>query len=270
MLLQLATRRLRDWVSRPWDWLAERRLARACPTWQRPHHLGFILDGNRRFARAHRLHSIVDGHAMGADKLHEVLRWCKDYGVSIATIWIFSLDNFQRASDEVEGLLALIERKSRDIMVDPDVHRDRIKVKYLGRLETLPASLQATIREVEAATAHYDQFLLNVAIAYGGREEISDAIQGYLRAQDAAGGTLASAAAACDTKTLDRYVYTAGLPDPDLIIRTSGELRLSGFLLWQAAYAEYYFCARYWPEFRRVDFLRALQSFDRRQRRYGK
>ena len=265
-----ATSPLAALVRLPFEHWEERRLAAQASHWSLPHHVGLILDGNRRFARETGLGSVVEGHARGADKLHEVLRWFYDVGVKVVTVWIFSLENFQRQPEEVQGLLGLIEKRTRELKSHPDVHHYGIKVRYLGRLELLPEGLRQAIREAEEATAHYTGHQLNVAIAYGGRQEIADAVCAYLREHGRNGHTPADLAAEFTAETLDRYLYTAGVPDPDLIIRTSGEVRLSGFLLWQSAYAEYYFCDNYWPAFRQIDLLRALRAYHRRQRRFGR
>jgi undecaprenyl diphosphate synthase len=199
-----------------------------------------------------------------------VLRWFYDLGIQVVTIWIFSIDNFQRQPDEVAGLFDLIERKTREMTAGSDIRDYQIRVRYIGRTQLLPSGLRQAIAEAEDASRGYDRHFLNVAIAYGGREEIADAFRGYLEAHAGNGTTPADLAREFTADSLDEHLYTAGLPDPDLVIRTSGEYRLSGFLLWQSAYSEYYFCRSYWPEFRRVDLLRALQAYHRRQRRYGR
>jgi short-chain Z-isoprenyl diphosphate synthase len=238
--------------------------------WTKPTHLGFILDGNRRFARATGLNRIIDGHALGAEKLREVLRWCMAYDIKIVTAWIFSLENFDRDDEEVRDLLDLMETKFRDLLTDTDVHGNHIRVNFIGRTHLLPESLQATMAEVEAATADYQAYTLNVAIAYSGREEATDAFKAHLQNLQTAGKTLEEAIESLTPTSVDAHLYTAGQPPPDLIIRTSGELRMSGFLLWQSAYAEFYFCKTFWPAFRRLDLLQALESYHQRQRRYGK
>lgn len=246
-----------------------RRLHEAAASWTKPKHVGIILDGNRRFAREHALASVVDGHRRGADKIRQVLDWCLEYGTEIVTIWIFSLENFRRDDEEVSGLFDLIEGKVREMAVDEDIHAKRMKVKFIGRVEALPASLQDAIQIAEAATESYDAYVLNVAIAYAGREEVIDACRGYLQSEQDRGASLARAAKGLNVKALEGHLYTAGQPHPDLLIRTSGELRLSGFLLWQAAYSEYYFCDCLWPAFSRLDLLEALRSYHMRHRRYG-
>jgi len=232
--------------------------------------MGVIMDGNRRFARELGLSSASEGHSRGASKIRELLSWCYDVGIPVVTVWSFSLDNFNRDTTEVEALLRLFERETRALIEHSDVHTNQVRVRYLGKLELLPESLQEAIRAAEAATADYDRFQLNIAMAYGGREEITDAFRHYLRDRDEAGDTLGEVAARFDEEAIEPYLYTSGVPDPDLILRTSGEVRLSGFLLWQSAYSEYYFCDTHWPAFRKIDFLRALRSYHQRQRRFGR
>lgn len=212
----------------------------------------------------------MTGHAYGADKTVEVLDWCIELNIPVVTIWIFSLDNFQRSHEEVNSLLALIERKTREYITNPRVHKNQVRVRYMGHLHLLPESLRSTIRAMEEATHGYNRFHLNIAIAYGGREEILDGFRRYLEGARAAGQDMNQILDGLTSAAIDSSLYTAGTPDPDLIIRTSGEVRLSGFLLWQSAYAEYYFCDVFWPAFRKIDLLHALRSYHDRQRRYGR
>jgi short-chain Z-isoprenyl diphosphate synthase len=269
-LLKFLLGRINRLLKWPFYKLYEHRLGTAALRWVRPEHIGIILDGNRRFARQWGLSSIIDGHSMGADKLDEVLNWCFEYNVPCATIWILSLDNFDRDPEEVKGLLELIESRTRKMLQDPRIRENKIRLRYMGRLDLLPDGLREAIADIEEATKDHDQFLLNVAIAYGGREEITDAFRQYLTDQQASGKVLEDILPTLDADSIKPFLYTSGLPDPDLIIRTSGEVRLSGFLLWQSAYAEYYFCDTFWPEFRKIDFLRALRSYHLRQRRFGR
>ncbi len=234
-----------------------------------PHHIGLILDGNRRFAREMGFLDVVEGHRRGADKVEEVLNWCEDLGIRMVTIWILSTENLSRPPDELSALLGLIERRLREAAVDPKIHGKRLRIRAIGRLEMLPASTQEAIRVAEEATRDYDSFFLNVAVGYGGRQEIADAVGSLMRERAGQGQDLTALADEVSPDLIGKYLYTYELPDPDLIIRTSGELRLSGFLLWQSAYSEYYFCDAYWPSFRRIDFLRAIRSYQQRERRYG-
>ena len=261
---------LKGLVKRPFYALYLRRLRAKARDWQRPHHLGIIMDGNRRFARRSGFARVIDGHQKGADKLHDVLRWCRENGVGVVTVWCFSIENFQRSTEEVEALLGLFEEKTREMAEGDQVHENRIRVRFIGRLELLPESLRQEISRVEGATAGYDQFQLNIAMAYGGRQEIADAFRRHIAERAAAGVGLEEIVEGLDADSIDPYLYTSGQPEPDLILRTSGEVRLSGFLLWQSAYSEYYFCETNWPAFREIDFLRALRAYDERQRRFGR
>lgn len=261
---------LRELIKLPFYWLYRYRLARKAKRWKLPNHIGIIMDGNRRFARESGLASIGEGHRRGADKLHEVLNWVYEYKIPFITVWGFSLDNFLRDTEEVKGLLELIETKFLELVDHEDIHTNHVKVRYLGAFERLPESLKSAIRKAEEATKDYDRFVLNIAIAYDGREELTDAFRSHLLDRAAEGQSLEEVASELSADSIGPHLYTAGLPEPDLILRTSGEVRLSGFLLWQSAYSEFYFCDTYWPAFRRIDFLRALRAFDQRQRRFGK
>jgi short-chain Z-isoprenyl diphosphate synthase len=267
---RLAWSLLKEAIKRPFYEVYEHRLSHEAVQWRKPHHIGVIMDGNRRFARQRGLANVGQGHEYGARHLYDVLRWCRDCNIRVMTVWALSLDNLGRDEAELAQLLGLFEEKFREIVSHEEIHRYRVKVRYIGSFERLPESLQAAIDAAQAATAHYEDFILNVAIAYGGREEITDAFRRYLLASSAAGCSLTEAANALQPSTIDAYLYTSGLPDPDLIIRTSGEVRIGGFLLWQSVYSEFYFCDTYWPAFRRIDFLRALRAFDQRQRRFGR
>jgi len=259
-----------DLLAAPLYALYRLRLEAEMPAWRKPQHIGIIMDGNRRFARRYALLDILDGHARGADKLEEVLNWCEEAGVRIVTVWIFSLDNFNRSAREVDGLMRLFEKKFLELVQHPRIHKNEIRVRTLGQTDKLPASVQEAIREAERATGHYTRRILNVGVAYGGREEIVEAFRGYLNDRAAQGLSPAQVAAELTPESIQPYLYTSHVPDPDLIIRTSGEVRLSGFLLWQSAHSEFYFSEANWPAFREIDFLRALRDYHRRQRRYGR
>ncbi len=261
---------VKDLIKRPFYSFYLRRLRAKSHGWKRPGHLGFIMDGNRRFARQAGFASALAGHRMGAEKLHEVLRWCHDARVPVVTVWCFSLENFQRSTQEVEDLLGLFEDKTREMANGGQVHEHQIRVRFIGRLELLPESLRREIRRVEEATSGYDRLQLNIAMAYGGREEIADAFRRRIKAGLDAGKTVDDVLERLDADSIGPYLYTSGQPEPDLILRTSGEVRLSGFLLWQSAHSEFYFSDTNWPAFREIDFLRALRAYDLRQRRYGR
>ena len=234
-----------------------------------PEHIGVILDGNRRWARMHGLKPWL-GHRAGAKKVEELLKWCLKLGIKSITLYSFSTENFNRSPEEVEALMKLFEEKLRELMESDLVHKHKVRVKVIGRLELLPGHLRELVREVEEATKDYDEHFLNVAIAYGGRAEIVDAVRKI--AEDVKAGLLDPSD--IDEELFERYLYTSHLPeevrDPDLIIRTSGEERLSGFLLWQSAYSELCFIDVFWPEFRRIDLLRAIRTYQGRQRRFGR
>jgi short-chain Z-isoprenyl diphosphate synthase len=254
----------------PFYKLYEKRLEAAMKRWRLPHHIGIIMDGNRRYALASGSAQVSWGHARGADKLQQVLSWCYDAEIPVVTVWSFSLDNFDRDTSEVAALLQLFEERTRELARRSEVHENGVRVRYIGKLSLLPESLQEAIRAVEEATAGYDRFHLNIAMAYGGREEITDAFRHYLADQQRQGRSLEEVLAGFDGRAIEPHLYTSGLPEPDLILRTSGEVRLSGFLLWQSCYSEFYFCDTYWPAFRKIDFLRALRSHHQRQRRFGR
>jgi short-chain Z-isoprenyl diphosphate synthase len=185
------------------------------------------------------------------------------------TLWAFSTENLARDPAEIRGLLSVIEAKLEAVARDPRIHRRRQRVRAVGKLELLPDTTLAAIRRAEAATAGYDGGVLTFALAYGGRQEIADAVRGFIRDRAKQGATIDEIVEGVSQEEIGRYLYAADLPDPDLIVRTSGEVRLSGFLLWQSAYSEFYFCDAPWPDFRRIDFLRAIRSYQQRDRRFG-
>ncbi len=257
------------WWNRGLYWLYERRLLAQVRGGPVPKHLGIIMDGNRRFARALGLDAKA-GHDYGAGKARDVLAWCLDLGIQHVTLWGFSTDNRSRDPEEVAHLHRLFAAQAREFLSDTELHRNEVRVRVIGDIGDFPAESKDALRAMEVATAKYERLHLHVALGYGGREEIVAAVRAALRAHAGAGEDLATVAETLDAGDIDRHLYTAGVPDPDFIVRTSGEVRSSGFLLWQAAYAEFYFCDAYWPEFRRIDFLRALRSFQQRQRRFGR
>jgi len=232
----------------------------------KPEHIAIVLDGNRRWASERALTSWM-GHHFGAEKVRRLLDWCMDLNVKSVTIYAFSTENFMRPQKEVEEIMRIAEEKLREILTDERIHKNRVRVKVIGRLGLLPKNLQQLIWEVEQATKDYDQHFLNVALAYGGRAEIVDATKKI--AQKIENGELSPEA--INEDVFESHLYTAHMPkqDPDLIIRTSGEERLSGFLLWQSAYSELCFLDVYWPDFRRIDLLRAVRTYQKRKRRFG-
>ena len=250
-------------------WFYERRLLRQIRGGPMPAHIGIILDGNRRYGQRHGLKDPLAIYSLGARKLDDVLHWCGQLEIAAVTLWVLSTENFDRPTEQVSGILAAIEAKMRSLASDPQIHRRQVRVQAIGKLELLPSSTLAAIRAAREATASYDGMLLTIAVAYGGREEITDAVRALLCEESRNGATLADAIERVTPTAISRHLYMAGSPDPDLIIRTSGEIRLSGFLLWQSAYSEFYFSDVYWPAFRRVDFLRAIRAYQQRKRRFG-
>ena len=234
-----------------------------------PRHIALILDGNRRFARLHGLDSPSMGHQLGAEKLEELLEWCDELAIPVVTVWGLSIDNLKRNKDELGRLFDVIQNKLREL-THAQHQRSSRSIHALGRLELLPESMQLEIADAEARTAHLGPLRLNIAIGYDGREEITQAVQQLLVQRAAEEVSLKDVADNLTSEDIAERLYCNDAPDPDLIIRTSGELRLSGFMLWQSAYSELYFCDALWPAFRKIDFLRALRSYQQRKRRYGK
>jgi short-chain Z-isoprenyl diphosphate synthase len=250
-------------------YLYARRLVRDVGSGPTPRHVGIILDGNRRHGRSRGITKPRELYDLGANKLDEVLEWCAELAIPTVTLWVFSTDNFHRPAAEVSGIFGSIEAKLSALACDPAIHRRRVRVRAIGCMGMLPEPVLAAIGAAERATSTYDGIELNIAVAYGGRQEIADAVHNLLSCMAARQATLAEAIEEISPEAIARHLYTAGLPDPDLIIRTSGEIRLSGFLLWQSAHSEFYFTDVLWPAFRKIDFLRAIRSFQQRRRRYG-
>ncbi|WP_431782744.1 isoprenyl transferase [Streptomyces chumphonensis] len=251
--------KLRDLVVR----LYSRRVEGHLDLAQVPKHIGVILDGNRRWAKASG-GTTVEGHRAGAEKIRELLSWCDETDVEVVTLWMLSTDNLDRPPNELTPLLGIIEDTVRGLASD-----GRWRVHHVGTPDLLPDHTQRVLKEAAAATSGHTGIIVNVAVGYGGRQEIADAVRSLLADRAGRGETLADLA---DTVTIDdiaEHLYTRGQPDPDLVIRTSGEQRLSGFMLWQSAHSEYHFCDVFWPAFRKVDFLRALRDYAARHRRYG-
>lgn len=244
----------------------ERKILREVQQAKVPHHVAIIMDGNRRFANEWGLPSLEDGHKKGKDKLEEVLDWCLDIGVKILTVYAFSTENFSRQDKEVQALMRLFKENFYRVGDDERVHKHGIRVRVLGQRHLLPPEVQEAIAYAEGRTSHYKNYMFNLAVAYGGREEILEAIRNVVA--EAKAGRLSPEQV--DEKFFSRRLYTADIPDPDLVLRTSGEERISNFLLWQLAYSELYFVDVYWPGFRKIDFLKAIRSYQMRLRRYGK
>ena len=242
----------------------EKRLLKQIRAAPPPNHIAIIMDGNRRFAEELGM-TALSGHERGREKLEQVLEWCLETGVKILTVYAFSTENFNRPAEEVAHLMRLFAANFRRIGDEPRVHENQIRVRVFGKRDLLPREVREGVEYAEARTKDYSRYSLNLAVAYGGREEIVEAMRSLAR--DAAKGTLDPET--IDAKMLSKRLYTADIPDPDLVLRTSGEERISNFLLWQLAYSELYFVDVYWPGFRKVDFLRALRSYQQRRRRFG-
>lgn len=234
-----------------------------------PGHIGIILDGNRRHGFQRGITDPRAIYSLGAGKLDEVLDWCGEFRIPAVTLWVLSTDNLSRSSAQVSGILMAIEKKLLALATDPEIHHRRVRVQAIGRLDLLPASTLGAIATAQKATAPYDSMALNIAVAYGGRDEIVDSVRSFLSQEARNGASLEDVIGRVTTAAISENLYMKGLPDPDLIIRTSGEVRLSGFLLWQSAYSEFYFSDIYWPAFRKIDFLRAIRSYQERRRRFG-
>jgi short-chain Z-isoprenyl diphosphate synthase len=244
----------------------EHRLIAELDPLQLPRHVAVLADGNRRWARANAPgQPLVAGYQAGADKLKEFVEWCDELRIPVVTLWVLSTDNFNRSSaDEIGPLLEVIENMVTDLATTR-----RWRVHPVGALDLLPAESAEILKKAERDTADLDAMMVNVAVSYGGRHELRDAVRSLLAEQAQRGMSIDDVAANLDIEHIAEHLYTKGQPDPDLIIRTSGEQRLSGFLMWQSAHSEFYFCEALWPDFRKVDFIRALRAYGQRERRFG-
>jgi short-chain Z-isoprenyl diphosphate synthase len=246
--------------------LYERRLASRLMTKPHPRHVGVMCDGNRRWAKEMGYVDPNDGHRVGAERIKELLRWCDEANIAHVTLWLLSTDNLSRPAAELDPLLNIIEDLVTELAADSQPWR----LRMVGALDVLPAALAASLKTAEERTVgRVGGAQVNIAVGYGGRREITDAVRSLLYEHARAGGTLEELAEVLDVDHIAEHLYTRGQPDPDLVIRTSGEQRLSGFMLWQSAHSEFYFADVNWPDFRKIDFLRALRSYANRQRRYG-
>lgn len=230
-----------------------------------PKHIAIIMDGNRRFAKEFGLNPNA-GHLFGRDKIEEVLEWCFDIGIKNLTVYAFSTENFQRESSEVQTLMDLCKDELKKASKDSRIHKNRVRIRVLGQLDSLPGNMSESARSIMNQTKDYDNYSFNIALAYGGREEILQAIKKI--AGDVKEGKLKIEE--IKEPIVSKYLYTNGIPDPDIILRTSGEERISNFLLWQLAYSELYFSDVYWPAFQKRDFLEAIRTCQQRKRRFGR
>ncbi|AYD90365.1 isoprenyl transferase [Actinomyces sp. 2119] len=250
--------------------LYERRLAARVDPTRVPHHVGVILDGNRRWAKSMGF-GTAHGHKRGADKIREFLGWAEQSGVRVVTLWLLSTDNLSRDPAELRPLLDIIVQAVRELAAT-----GRWTLRLVGAVELLPESVALRLQEAVDAESQGGgaqearRVQVNIAVGYGGRQEIADAVRNLLRERAEEGASLEDVAASLSEEDITAHLYTRGLPDPDLLIRTSGEQRLSGFMLWQSVHSEFYFCDVNWPAFRRIDFLRALRDYTGRERRLGR
>lgn len=244
-----------------YEYLLEREVRKG----KLPGHIAIIMDGNRRLARRMGK-SPTFGHRRGAERLEEVIEWCGELGIKSVTTYGFSIENFNRSREEVEDLFDLFEEYFYKVARDEKIHRNGVRVRAIGRREKFPSRVKKAIEFAEQETSHHHKLYLNVALGYGGRQEIVDATRRIAR--EVKEGRVEEGS--IDENLISSYLYTNGSRDPDLIIRTSGEERISGFLLWQSAYSELYFSDTFWPGFRKIDFLRALRTYQERERRYGR
>ncbi len=232
-----------------------------------PNHLALILDGNRRWAKKN-LSMQKEGHRKGAAAVENLLDWCEEFDIKIITLYVLSAENLSRKDEELEFLFDLIKNRLEKLYNDPRIHRNKMRVKAMGRIELLPESLKEVLHRLDTVTKDYNEHFLNIAIAYGGQDELVDAVKkigskiknGILDINE------------INKKEIESNLYTSHLPQssPDMILRTSGEKRLSGFLMWQSVYSELVFLDIFWPEFRKIDLMRAIRTYQKRKRRLGK
>jgi tritrans,polycis-undecaprenyl-diphosphate synthase [geranylgeranyl-diphosphate specific] len=232
-----------------------------------PNHIAIILDGNRRWAKRN-LTINEKGHFKGADAVENLLDWCEEFDIKIITLYVLSAENLDRKNDELDYLYELIRKRLEKLYNDTRIHKNKMRVKAIGTIELLPESIKDVLRRLDVVTKEYDNHFLNIAIAYGGQNELVDAVKkigmkiknGELNAEE------------INKEIIESNLYTSHLPQssPDMILRTSGEKRMSGFLLWQSAYSELVFLDIFWPEFRKIDLMRAIRTFQKRKRRIGK
>jgi short-chain Z-isoprenyl diphosphate synthase len=231
----------------------------------RPRHVGVMLDGNRRWARQAGFTDVADGHRAGARRIAELLGWCGEAGVDVVTLWLLSTDNVNRPESELGPLLEIIT----DVVDELAEPANPWRVRIIGALDVLPVETAERLVAGSSRTEGKTGMEVNIAVGYGGRREIADAVRKLLQQHIEEGSSIEELAEVLDVDHIAEHLYTSGQPDPDLIIRTSGEQRLSGFMLWQSAHSEFWFCEAYWPDFRRTDFLRALRDYAIRHRRFG-
>ncbi|MEQ1737252.1 MAG: isoprenyl transferase [Rhodoglobus sp.] len=245
--------------------LYQSRLRRSLTPEHLPHHVAMIIDGNRRWAKLRELETAAHGHRAGAKKMREFLEWCDDLGIQVVTLYLLSTDNLTgRSQEELDGLFEIIGDLAEELS-----HFRTWRIQHVGSTDGLPDALIASLKGAQTRTAAGAGMHVNLAIGYGGRREIADAMRSIVQSHESRGGALDSLAELLTPELISEHLYTGGQPDPDLVIRTSGEQRISDFMLWQSAHSELYFLEALGPDLREVDFLRALRDFARRQRRFG-
>lgn len=244
-----------------YEWNISRKLEKE----KMPKHVAIIMDGNRRYSKIQGNIDVIKGHEKGVDTLERVLDWTIELGIEIITVYAFSTENFNRPEKEVNGLMDLFVKNFKRLVNHKKIHKNEVKVKAVGKLDLISPNVLEAIEEAEKATEQYTKRQLNIAIGYDGRQEIVDSVKKII--EEVQKGDLNPED--ITEEDISKNLYTAGLDDPNLIIRTSGEERLSGFLLWQSSYSELYFCDTLWPELRKVDFLRAIRDYQERERRFG-
>jgi short-chain Z-isoprenyl diphosphate synthase len=257
------SRALHDVLRLPLEGLYERRLLRKLKPLPKPRHVGVILDGNRRWA-AEQGGPASRGHRIGASRIAQLLTWCDEQEVEVVTLWLLSTENLSRNPSELIPLLRIIERTAEELAATGNW-----RINLVGASGELPESTTKALEAAVAKTAGIDALTVNMAVGYSGRRELVDAVTAYLSTASKNGKDLEDCIEEISAKDIEDHLYTKGQPDPDLLIRTSGEQRLSGFLLWQSAHSEFWFTDAYWPDFRKIDFLRALRDFGNRKRRFG-
>lgn len=255
-----------SWLTRVAYPLYEAKLKRELRGKKRPRHIAVMADGNRRWARQAGHEDVSHGHRAGAAKIGELVRWSAEMDIDVVTIYLLSTENLKRTTEEVELLFDIISEAVSDLAAD----NYSCRIKLVGHLELLPGAVAAGMQRSAAATTGKPGLQVNIAVGYGGRQEIVDAVRTLVAREAAAGTPVEELAGKVTAESIEENLYTSGQPDPDLVIRTSGEQRLSGFLLWQAAYSEIWFTDTYWPAFRKIDFFRALRDYSKRSRRFGR
>jgi short-chain Z-isoprenyl diphosphate synthase len=271
----------------PWNRWRESCLSKEAKHWKKPKHIGFIMDGNRRFARIQSFKNVLEGHEFGAQKLHDVLKWCFEQEINTVTVWGLSTDNFNRPKKELDEIYEVCERHLEKLVDHELIATHDVRICHIGERDLLPQKLLKVLDKVEDKTKDHSRFTLNIAFAYGGREEIVSACRTLVsheikkalleHEREGRNATLhwhdaivKNVSEHIDAENIALHLYTKDCPEPDLIIRTSGEFRLGGFLLWQTKYSEFHFCDKLWPEFEKKDLLLALKDFHRRKRRFGR